>query len=273
MLKAKKYLLLFVVLVKFGSSQTTFKYGAEFGYAFPKPFEHPYESSINRYRGDLIIVTRTNETSPVFGLAGDLLIEKHLRFSVGAQYQTFGCHYKLYRDGNDLYRKAKYTVNESIDQKFTKLCFPLTIGYSLKIWKFSPTLFVGLRPNYILTGNYSSTYTSDHDLDSLDYYSSYAFNPFDLKETSAPAKRLMVQRVSGVSVFVGKCIKLSYSRNAGGYVNYRTNNLSCFVISCPNFDHVFSVTFFLPQKKKSNTECILVHPRNRNYDYDQLQAK
>ena len=145
MLFLRIFLLIFITL-NFTQAQTTFKYGLELGYAFPEAIEKPNEQFVGNSRGDIFIKNRSNKSSPLFGIASDLLIGKHLRLSFGAQYQTLGSHYSERRDGNDLYHHSTFRSTENIDQSFTKLCFPVTIGVTAKIWKFSPTFFYWNAP-------------------------------------------------------------------------------------------------------------------------------
>jgi hypothetical protein len=263
------YVITFITLSYFGFTQVRFKYGPELGYGFAQKVEDPHRVTGNS-RNDVITEDRSNYSSAVPGLAGDLLIGKHLRFGFGVQYQKFGSHYSEHRDGHDLLNHKTFRTNETIDQSFSSLCFPLTIGVTARIWKLSPTFFIGARPNYMLSGSYASTYSYDHDIDSLDSYSTYNFNPLSAQFGSFHITNLIRQRIrAGVSLFIGEWVKVSYYRFVGGTISYAIGGpLSCFGYSCYNTDHVVSITLFIPQKKRSNLECKLVHKKHKEVPVD-----
>jgi hypothetical protein len=257
------YVFVLIVFLNTALAQVSFKYGVEMGYGFAPRVEHPHQEYKND-RGDAITEDHSNASGPVVGLAGDLLVGKHLRFSFGAQYQKLNSHYHKHIEGYDLYLKDNYRSDEFIDQSFSNLCFPVSVGVTAKIWKFSPTFFIGTRPNYILNGYYSSNYTVNDDLDSMDYHYQQRFDPSNPKQTSAPRKKLVLQGIkAGVSVFIGKWVKLTYYRCAGGGISYSFGAMSCFGYSCYNYSHVVSLTLFVPQKKKSNLECKLIHKKSK----------
>jgi len=245
-----KYLLFTIIAFSSTKGQTVFKYGIELGYAFPKITEEKYESHYINNGEDKLTTTRDYIKSPVIGINADLSIKKHLYFSFGAQYQKMGMLYHQNRVGRNTYTNYTYTHDWWLSQTFQKICFPLGIGIRMNRWKFSPSLLVGIRTNYLLIGQYSSKSIHDYSVDSLDGSFSYEFNPVDLKETSAPAKRLQIQTFYGFSMFLGKSVKLSFTANSGGAISYSTDALSCFLYSCPNSDYIASITFFMPHKKK-----------------------
>ncbi len=238
------------MVVSLSKAQTLFKYGIEVGYSVPKAPEYKHESYYQNEGSVKVTITRKNIASPLVGLAADLVIKKNLQLAFGVQYQKIGTSYHDAREGENRYMNFTYTSDLRIDQTFYKLCIPVSIGYRIKIWKFAPSFYVGVRPNYLLKGQYSSKGVYDYSIDSLDASYSYQFNPLDFTQTDAPARRLQLQTFYGFSTFIGQYIKLGFTANSGGSINYSTSRLSCFGYGCPNFDYVTSITFFIPPKKK-----------------------
>ena len=153
--KPIRLLTLLALLLTFsrtGWTQTSFKYGPELGVSvsqLPKINSYNVES-----RGDQVSEKTVPLISPLLGFYGQVILKKHLQFTGSLQYQITGKRYHYHRDGNDLLDGGTYTSDEWENQTFQKLCLPLTIGYLFRTAKLQPSIFAGIRPNFIFSGKY-----------------------------------------------------------------------------------------------------------------------
>jgi len=111
-----------------------------------------------------------------------------------------------------------YTSDTWENQTFHKLCLPLTIGYTFKIWKIQPTVFVGLRPNLFLTGKYYYKSVFDATDNTEDQFRENEYNPVDQAEI--PINRLNNQLLIGFSTLIGEQLKISLTYNKGQEIHY-----------------------------------------------------
>jgi len=239
-----------------GQSQTTFKYGAEAGLAFS---QFPTDKSfIIQSRNDKVTETIIPLYSPLIGLTTDLTIKKYLNFTAGLQYQTTGQRYHYHRDGNDLLYGATYRHDIWENQTFHKLCLPLTIGLSLKVWKLQPTIFIGYRQNYFISGKYYSKSIFDHDDPARDATNENDLNPLDRNEIEWTAKSFQRQFIYGFTTAIGQHLKISVTVARGQRIHYSESAISCLPYGFQNNDYLATVTYFLPTLKNRTDKCVTV---------------
>jgi len=213
-------LLTFLIITpKLAWSQTTFNYGPELGISiskFPSRNEYSIES-----RGDRITEKTLPLVSPLIGFQGQVIIKNHLQLTGSLQYQKIGERYYYHRDGNNLLYGGTYTSDEWKNQTFQKLCLPLTLGYVFKIGKQQSSIFAGIRPNLLFSGDYYyKTKLDDHSDNSKDFSRVYEFNPLQSDETEIPAKRFRNQVLIGASTGINQSLKMILSFSVGQSINY-----------------------------------------------------
>ncbi|MCK4346278.1 MAG: hypothetical protein KAX05_13425 [Bacteroidales bacterium] len=157
---------------------------------------------------------------PLFGFYGQLTARKHYQFSIGMQYQMIGKYYHYHRDGNDLLYNANYTSDEWENQTFHKLCVPLTVGFTFRIHKVHPSIFIGYRPNFFLTGRYYYKYNLNHDDNTKDLITERKLNPFDPDQCKIQAKHFNKQFIFGLSVSSGQHLEFMVSIIPGQIISY-----------------------------------------------------
>ena len=165
--------------------------------------------------------------SPLLGVTKEWIIFKHFQITFGAQYQM---------SGDRKYEYTKYTwpvINDSFENweniKIHKFCIPITLGYTFKINKIRPSIYFGVRPNYILSANqYSKQHVhNEHDRPPTtpqDIYSEQKLNLYNYKFVAPPfpqyvhyipPKRILNQVCVGISTAIGQNIKFNLSYNLG----------------------------------------------------------
>ncbi len=260
----RKTLTILTVLLtasQFGWTQTTFNYGTELGFSFSH-----FPTVKERTNMTDLITTETNPLiSPLVGFYGQLTIKKHLQFTTGLQYQMTGTRYHLHRDGR-IPRDASiapfyyYTQDDWENQTFHKLCLSLTVGYTFKIGKaVRPSIFIGLRPNLFLVGNYNSKVVIDATDNSEDYEYENEHNPVDPDETAIPVDKFKTQYLLGLSTSIGQRFRIALTYNFGkdiSYAQYPPAGGEVWVKSMTGKDFGIILTYFLKQliKKTETTE-------------------
>jgi hypothetical protein len=237
-----------ITLSQLGQAQVVLNYGAEFGFAFsqlPKNNSYTIES-----RNDKVTEKTTSLISPLLGLTSELRIKKHLYLSAGIQYQQSGLRYHSHRDGNDMLYGGTYTSDKWENQTFHKIALPLSVGYSFKLWRLNPSLFVGFRPNYFVAGNHNTRNEFDHDITSKDLITENEFDPFIANENNRSIKRFQEQFSVGINTLVNQHFKFSVSFHTGTQLIYSEYSSSCFVQGLVNNDYVVSMAYLFSNKRK-----------------------
>jgi hypothetical protein len=258
-MKTRELIFTMIWLVTFslvGQSQFTFKYGVEAGLAvspFLKNKFYSVQSETHR-------TTQTNVPlySPLIGLTTDLTIKKHLNLTAALQYQMTGQRNHYYREANDPLYNATYRNEAWENQTFHKLCFNLTAGLTLKVWKLQPTIFIGYRLNYFISAKHYIKSVYDHDDPAKDATYEYEINPLDKSELDWTVKRFHRQICAGFSTAIGKHLKISLSVNESGRVFYSESAISCLPYGFTNNDYLATVTYFLPTLKKRTDKQVTV---------------
>ena len=167
--------------------------------------------------------------------------------------------------GKRTYTYTYYPQSTSYSQawetlRMHKFCLPVSLGYLFRLRNFQPFLYLGLRPNLILSG---STYSKFHEIivlspgdqNSIDYNDKQ--NIFDKNEYYVPPKRIYIQYSVGLSTSISRRLKININYNIGH--NYYTSifisrgNYSTYSwrekISIPGSDYVISIRYILNTKK------------------------
>jgi len=136
---------LLLIPSQFGISQSISSFGLELGITFS---QFKTENSISQY-GETITTTINPIISPLLGVSKYWPLTKHFQIATGLQYQMAGKRTYSYTD----YAATTSYSKEWEIIKMHKLSFPITFGYLFKLGKFEPYLYLGVRPNIILSGN------------------------------------------------------------------------------------------------------------------------
>lgn len=242
-----KILFLLLIPSQSGISQSIFPLGLETGITFS---QFRTENAISQY-GETITTTINPVISPLIGISKYRPLTKHLQITAGLQYQM---------DGKKSYSYTDYTATTSYSEewgiiKMHKLCLPVTFGYLFNSGKLKPYLYLGVRPNIILSGNIYYKYHGivvypdrNEPVDSENKQ-----NLFDRNEYYIPPKRILNQFSFGFSTSISQRIKINFNYNIG--YNYYKNiyvfkgNYSTYTwsekTSIPASDYVISVKYII----------------------------
>jgi hypothetical protein len=141
----------------------------------------------------------------------------------------------------------------SEDITFHKLCLPLSVGFTVNIWKLQPSIFVGYRPNYFLSGKYYSKSVFNHSIDSLDMIGENTFNPLDASDAGWPVKHFNNQFFYGFSTFICQHFKISITINSGNEIYFSQEGGTCLPYFFYNNDYAATVTYLFQTSRKKNS--------------------
>lgn len=247
-------LIVFLIMtVTYGQTQTAFKYGAELGLAISKfPKNQLFDNGDNRK----IRMTSSPLYSPLFGVTTNLIIKKYFQFTAGLQYQMIGVRSYDHNYGYDYVYNGNYSFETWENQTFHKICLPLTVGLTFKIWELQPSLFVGYRPNYFLTGKYyrKSVYIpTDNAPDTI---IEYEFNPYDNKKLESPIRqRFDRQFLYGFSTSIGQHFKITLTIYSGRMFLYSESAITCLPYGFRNNDYTVSISYLFSTARKKHDTC------------------
>jgi hypothetical protein len=212
-MKSKGLVLVYIlsIIPQIGISQSLSKFGLEVGISFSqftvKDYEKPKLFWIETSKISPLI-------SPLIGISREWKILNHFQFKSGLQFHNTGTRtYLMDKYDNGIGYSETW---ENI--RIYKICLPLVFEYLFKIGELQPSVYLGMRPNFIVSGSENSNYHSHYKIDERDagfedeYYEDQAF--------LNPHKRLMNQYLIGISTAVGKHFKINLSYNLGH--NYST---------------------------------------------------
>lgn len=250
-------LIVFLTFSQVGQSQTIFNYGIELGVAFSQFPQN--KSYIIQERNDIVSETTNPLYSPLLGLTSNLTIKKHFQLSAGIQYQMIGERYHYHRDGNDLLYNATYKHDQWRNQTFHKLCFPVSAGLTIKVWKLQPSFYIGYRPNYIIAGKYYYKNVFDHEDLSKSSTTEKKLNIFDTNDFELPPKKFNSQFFYGISIPYGHYeFTINYYKGVQiTYAEYKPIDFCAtgLITSFQNNEFSISVKYkFLNQKNKIVTK-------------------
>jgi len=135
----------------------------------------------------------------------------------------------------------------------------LTIGYTFKLGKIQPAVFVGVRPNLFLTGTHYYKSVIDATDNTEDQTRENEYNPVSSDQGGTSVKRLNNQFLVGFSTIIGQHLKISLTYNQGTgiyYSEYEQVGWEPHYSYFKNSDFGLSLTYLLStlSKKTSATE-------------------
>ena len=227
-LKILIIILFLAILPQIVFAQTIFRFGPELGITV---------TSLNQglgYPDEKI----TPFISPLIGISGQLKITKHFLLTTALQYEYIGYIGYLRGPSNP----------EAI--KYHKLCIPFTFGVAFGKSKIKPALFIGYRPNLILSGNNKF----DWNLGTINQ------DPFSFDH---PPKRYTNQFTTGISTYFGNSLVINLSYSAGQRIEfgYTTTFIHHYVIQetrfiegnpVKNSEFAISLTYLFKSKKTTD---------------------
>jgi hypothetical protein len=169
------FILLFTLSLS-GFSQSIFRVGVDAGISITS-------------RQNVFIGKLPRLLSPQVGISGLLNFPSHhVQLILGIQYEKVG------------YREGGTYPNENV---FNKLSIPFTTGIILGNSKIKPVVFIGYRPNILLSGTYQE--------------SGVKSNPFN---DEYPPKRYTNQFITGFSTYFGNNLVLNLSYCVGQSIEF-----------------------------------------------------
>jgi|WetSurMetagenome_2_1015567.scaffolds.fasta_scaffold00276_20 hypothetical protein len=240
-----KILFLLLISSQSGISQSKSPFGFELGVTFSQ-----FKMENTDYQSWETLTTEINPViSPLITISKYWLLTKHLQIITGLQYQMAG---------NRSYSYSDYTATTSYSEewgtlKMHKLCLPLTFGYLFNSGKLKPFLYLGVRPNILLSGHIYSKYHGviaypDRN-ENIDYENEQ--NIFEKNEFFIPPKRIFNQFSVGLSTSINQHIRINLNYNLGH--NYYKNifvsrgNYSTYTwsekTSIPGCDYVIGMQY------------------------------
>ena len=218
MLRHILILTIFLPVCNIGQSQITFNCGPEIGLAFSQLPRFKTSTTIGLH--DKVRRTMLPLPGPLVGFNGQLTAKNHFQFSIGIQYQMTGEYYHYHRDGTDIIHNAKYISDEWENQTYHKLCIPFTAGFTFRIYKVHPSIFIGYRPNFFFAGKYYNKNVFNHDDDARDKITERRFNPFDPEQCEILPKAFNKQFIFGLSVSTGQHLEFVITFIPGQIISY-----------------------------------------------------
>ena len=196
------------------TAQYVFNYGPELGISitqFPKTESYKYGTNLYLFKHK-----STPIIGPILGIIGQLSIREHVEIAIGLQYQMSGRRHDFHREEFDSISNS-IQISEHIEkQTFHKICLPLTVGYRFKLWKIQPSINLGYRLNFFVSGkHYYKSFTA-----TTNTAFEYDYNPFDSEQTIESAKRFNHQILIGVSTLISQHFNISLTYSLGQELQY-----------------------------------------------------
>jgi len=179
-------------------TQTNFRFGPELGVSLKT--RYPTEIYGRSHNS-------TSQIRPLIGITGQFNINNHFLFSSGFQYEMIGSYW------DTVYTLAQAKEEENLT--FQKICIPIKAEFAFNIKKIHPSLFIGFRPNFLVSGNLNIKYvnSSSQKLESDQ-------NPFDPNQFTTPANRFSGQFTFGLSNTFSKVFKINLICNSGNNIEF-----------------------------------------------------
>lgn len=157
------------------------------------------------------------ELAPYGGLQAKVTYREHWFAGIGLQYRSLGSDHSDQRE-HYFYRgdppvSVQQVVKERTRLSFHILSLPLSVGYQRKLGLFTPAVFAGLRPDFLLSGIYEREvvlYIDGQEEGRLDK----KLDPMNGSEMGSD-RSLVWQRFLGVSLSFRDKLELSCSYNWG----------------------------------------------------------
>ncbi len=226
--KTSIFLILLIIMSLSGFSQITFRFGPDVGLSMTSRHVLDYSPPVKL----------PAFLSPLIGISGVLKVSSHMQLSSAFQYETVGFRTQ------DLYP-------EKI--KFHKLIIPFTIGIILGNSKIRPVVFIGYRPNILLSGTWQEGGSPLNPSGTIHNIFNIDFSP----------KRYTNQFIIGFSTYFGNNLAFNLSYCAGqsidfGYPITFTHHYA-WQISTMNYmeqlknnEFSISLTYYLKSNKTTN---------------------
>lgn len=161
------------------------------------------------------------QLTPIVGLHGKLVYRNHWIAGVGIQYQSLGLDQSNQQEHSffkgDPPVLTHQRIEESSKLKFHTLALPISVGYQYRIGAFTPAVFAGLRPNFLVAGTYERTVTLYID-GREESQLNRKLNPMNEAEMSL-YHSLIWQHFLGASLSFKNKLELSFSYNWGGPIS------------------------------------------------------
>jgi hypothetical protein len=224
-------LILVVITSQTVNAQRVFTFGPELGIGitrFPKhdKITSSYDNATEKYHPYY---------GPLVGLHAQLILKKLILLMTGLQYQICGTRFIFHNDGLDPnHASAPFTADIKEKITFHKVCLPLSVGLSFRLFHLRWAVYGEDRLNYFIKGNYSKNTVVEYStMPTLNYDITEEYDPLDesVKENLKPFNNQVFFGVSAskgrfevaVNHYIGQ--KLSFSANPlTGYADFKNND-------------------------------------------------
>jgi hypothetical protein len=167
--------------------------------------------------------------SPLVGISGLLNFPSHnVRLTMGFQYEKVG------------YREGGTYPNENV---FNKLSIPITTGLILGNSKIKPVVFIGYRPNILLSGTFQELGVISNPFN-FEYPPKRYTNQFIIGFSASLIKNL----IFNLSYCTGQSIKFGYTLTHYGHAPGSTNTFN-YSNQIKNNELLISLTYLFKSNK------------------------
>lgn len=213
------FFILLITLSLRGFSQINFRVGLDAGIS-------------RTYRQNLIIGKLPPFFSPLFGISGLLNFPSHhVRLTMGFQYEKVGYH-----EGGSY-------PNENV---FNKLSIPITTGLMLGTSKINPVVYIGYRPNILLSGTYQEYGVISNPFN-FEYPPKRYTNQFIIGFSASLIKNL----IFNLSYCAGQSIEFGYSLTHYGHAPGSISTFN-YTNQIKNNELLIILTYLFKSNKKTN---------------------
>lgn len=157
--------------------------------------------------------TRTNPlVGPVIGISSNLHLRNKLQLIYGFNYQVSGTKIYSYSHWTDpnIYPSSFFKYWQTL--KIHKLTLPIALGYEIKLKKISPMIFLGIKPNLLISAKSSEKSYHSQWTESIKTNT----NLFTEKTSEyTPPKRIINQLSFGFRTSLGRNLAANFSYNLG----------------------------------------------------------
>jgi hypothetical protein len=221
-MKINKLIIILLVIPQIVFSQKFPRIGLEAGISFSGSAD---EDNRTQYYTEFMSNTTTqisfeSNLTPGFlaGLSTELPLKNNIRLTSGLFLQNINTRY--YIEGSQTSIIGVWDFEERGDEKSYKLSVPVTAGYIFSLGKLKPSVNLGARFNYYLSGkitqNFSSSYFSYFENSTTIWSDEGEVNPFGPEnEYFVPAKKFVGQLIVGLSSAIGQYFSVNLNYNVG----------------------------------------------------------
>jgi hypothetical protein len=198
-----------VIIPTCGISQNKLIPSVELGLSFS---QFPSKNTIVTWQiSDSTVVTTKPVLGPSIGISAKLHLTEHLKFIFGCSYQLTGTKTYSYSQSTESHVYPVSFFKDWLDLKIHKVCVPVTLGYEFNLKKIKPIVFLGVKPNLILSAklhekSFHSQWTEPVETTT---------NLFSEKADYRPPKRIINQLSFGFIISIRQNLKVNLSYNLG----------------------------------------------------------